>query len=139
MPSKIPPITGEQAAKIASLRKRIPELQRLITDKMRMEVLDALAKRAFSFSRFFLPSHFVEITSEQLRTFTYTESQILSCCSVYSRHLKNGCIYFFRHSTFSQGRDFFSFLYVFLEMTYLASNAGGPHVGGLPPRWAHSC
>ena len=44
---------------------------------------------------------------------------ILLCVS---RHFKHGCIYFIRHSKFLKAETF-SFLYVFLEMTLLESNA----------------
>ena len=75
-----------------------------------------LYRNSLCISRFFLLSHFDGITHEHKRT------QILSYCTVSNRYFKTGCICLFRHSEFLKA-EFFSFLYVFFEMTLLETNA----------------
>ena len=59
--------------------------------------------------------------------YVHIRTQILSFCSVSSRHLKNGCIYFFRHSKFSQGRDLF-----FVYLRFPRNDASGEQCRGVP-------
>ena len=58
-------------------------------------------------------------------------TQIVSFCSVSSRHFKHGCIFFIRHSKFLK-TEIFLFIYVFLEMTCLEKKKGEKGKKGLP-------
>ena len=65
--TKIRPVSDRQEEDLAKLRERIPELQALITDKMRNEVEDALLKRAERLKAHSQPG-FTGTKNEHLRT-----------------------------------------------------------------------
>ena len=69
---------------------------------------------------------------------TYTYNDFIFYI-VSSRHLTNGCIYSFRYSNFLKADIYIRFSTFSSKWRFWRAMPGGPHVGGLPPRWAHSC